>query len=325
MDRNIACGSECQSAPEERGAASADALAQRRFCRGLAHRRYLHALRKKSGVPKLPDLRASATCGPDRLRVQGTPGSISGPIDSALTPSALTAAPDVSPPATRMRVKPCAGSMAATEARASRPGVPTCRDRACPAPRAHGWDRHSNRQGAWRLQVGRRASRSPVRASGGHRRWRSDRRGKPAPRFDCKRDLSSRGRRTRAGQYGRAPHWRGDAEGGGVSAPISPASGRRPAGRSRRLSRPSPKRDRSPRRQWRADACRSMRRRWRWRGRLAAPARTPGDCRRAGVNVGIGDMADLDGGLTLQDAAQIDPASASAGDRACRFRSTARR
>src|SRR5207302_7412980 len=107
---DVAGGAEGQAAAEQRGAAGADALAQGGF---RSHRKDLHAFRKKSGVPKLPDLRARATSGPDRLNVHGTPGSISGPIDSALTPSALTTAPDVSPPATSRREKPCAGRAAA--------------------------------------------------------------------------------------------------------------------------------------------------------------------------------------------------------------------
>ena len=47
-----------------------------------------NALVKKSGAPKLPDFSASASAGAPRLTVQGTPGSICGPICSALTPSA---------------------------------------------------------------------------------------------------------------------------------------------------------------------------------------------------------------------------------------------
>src|SRR3954469_7753370 len=47
---------------------------------------------------------AFVTTGPPppsgNVAVHGTPGSISGPIRSPLTPSALTTAPEVSPPAT---------------------------------------------------------------------------------------------------------------------------------------------------------------------------------------------------------------------------------
>jgi hypothetical protein len=61
---------------------------------------------KKSGAPKLPDLSASASGGSPRLVVQGTPGSIAGPMRSPLTPSAATTAPAVSPPATIKRRTP---------------------------------------------------------------------------------------------------------------------------------------------------------------------------------------------------------------------------
>jgi hypothetical protein len=64
----------------------------------LDHRvrgKYFQAFRKKSDVPKLPDLSASAkgrawapAC---RATVQGTPG----PMRRAFTPMALTTAPDV--------------------------------------------------------------------------------------------------------------------------------------------------------------------------------------------------------------------------------------
>ena len=72
----------------------------------LAHDCMSRALPKKSTVPKLPDLRASASRGSPIDTVQGTPGSICGPIRSARTPSALTTAPEVSPPATTRRRTP---------------------------------------------------------------------------------------------------------------------------------------------------------------------------------------------------------------------------
>src|SRR5690606_25901623 len=84
------------------------------FGKDRVHRRKVHAFRKKSSAPKLPDLSASVMGRPSpMLRVQGTPGSISGPILSARTPSAWTTAPEVSPPATRKRVKPSCFNMAA--------------------------------------------------------------------------------------------------------------------------------------------------------------------------------------------------------------------
>ena len=43
---------------------------------------------KKSGAPKFPDFRARAMCGSLRVPVQGTPGSISGPIRRPVTPKA---------------------------------------------------------------------------------------------------------------------------------------------------------------------------------------------------------------------------------------------
>ena len=61
--------------------------------------RHANALVKKSLVPKFPDFSASASGGSPRLAVQGTPGSICGPMRSPLMPSACTIAPEVSPPA----------------------------------------------------------------------------------------------------------------------------------------------------------------------------------------------------------------------------------
>ena len=48
---------------------------------------------KKSGLPKLPDLRASAIGLSSKLSVQGTPGSICGPILRMRILSARTTAP----------------------------------------------------------------------------------------------------------------------------------------------------------------------------------------------------------------------------------------
>ena len=56
--------------------------------------------RRNRAPPKLPDLSASQNGSPPTARVHGTPGSISGPMASARTPSASTTAPEVSPPAT---------------------------------------------------------------------------------------------------------------------------------------------------------------------------------------------------------------------------------
>src|SRR5690606_11601248 len=82
-------------------------------------------LRKKSGAPKFPDLRASAIGRFASMEsVHGTPGSISGPICRPLTPSAFTTAPDVSPPATTKREKPCPASRTATSERSLSTSVP---------------------------------------------------------------------------------------------------------------------------------------------------------------------------------------------------------
>src|SRR3954452_17073097 len=83
---------------------------------GGAHDSRLQALRKKSGVPKFPDFRASTSGRPPSLgsvAVHGTPGLISGPIRRPLTSRAWTTAPEVPPPATIIcptpsRTKPCA-------------------------------------------------------------------------------------------------------------------------------------------------------------------------------------------------------------------------
>src|SRR5271163_5345493 len=112
---DVAGRSEGQAALEDREPDGADFLAGLGFA-GHRQLNLVHALRKKSGAPKFPDFNANATSGVPRLRVQGTPGSISGPISSALTPSAPTTAPEVSPPATTKRVKPSASSDAPTSA-----------------------------------------------------------------------------------------------------------------------------------------------------------------------------------------------------------------
>src|SRR5215212_2900226 len=84
--------------------------ARKAAAQGRSYCRVSHAFRKKSELPKLPDFNASVRSVPESARVHGTPGSISGPIASALTPSAPTTAPAVSPPATMKRAKPRSGS-----------------------------------------------------------------------------------------------------------------------------------------------------------------------------------------------------------------------
>src|ERR1700723_432333 len=105
---DIAAAAGGQAAIEYRAAKQHDLFAQTALlptCRDPAtHDRCFHALRKKSGAPKLPDFNASAKGFASPFArsaiVQGTPGSISRPIRNPLTPSALTTAPEVSPPAT---------------------------------------------------------------------------------------------------------------------------------------------------------------------------------------------------------------------------------
>ena len=71
-------------------------------------------------MPKFPDLSASASgSDPPMVAVQGTPGSISGPMSSPETPSALTTAPEVSPPATTSCRTPASTSPDAILASAS--------------------------------------------------------------------------------------------------------------------------------------------------------------------------------------------------------------
>src|SRR6185295_5156958 len=78
-----------------------------RFARfGFAAHSLSNALVKKSGAPKLPDFSANSSGLLPTDAVHGTPGSISGPMRSAVTSSAPTTAPEVSPPATTSRPTP---------------------------------------------------------------------------------------------------------------------------------------------------------------------------------------------------------------------------
>src|ERR1019366_5528785 len=86
---DVAGAPEREAAREQRSPQPADFIAQIRF----AQSRHAIALRKKSSAPKFPDLSASASLGSAGVAVQGTPGSICGPIRSSVTPSALTTAP----------------------------------------------------------------------------------------------------------------------------------------------------------------------------------------------------------------------------------------
>src|SRR3954471_2304042 len=122
---DIARAAEREPAIEQRPAEGADLLTQP----GLAHGCTRNALVKKSVVPKLPDLSASARVGLPMLKVHGTPGSISGPIYRPRTPSALTTAPAVSPPATTRRCTP-----ASTKPRAMRPSACSTSSPACSRP-----------------------------------------------------------------------------------------------------------------------------------------------------------------------------------------------
>src|SRR5690606_34334152 len=66
-----------------------------------AHPRTSHAVVNMSSPPKFPLFSASATgLPPEEASDQHTPGAISGPILSAVAPSAPTTAPLDSPPAT---------------------------------------------------------------------------------------------------------------------------------------------------------------------------------------------------------------------------------
>src|SRR4051794_40162013 len=122
---DVAAAADGQPALEEGAGDVANRLAQAVLLRmrddGGAHGSRSQALKKKSGVPKFPDFRASASGWPPSLgsvTVHGTPGSISGPIRSPLTPSALTTAPEVSPPATIICPTPSWASPCATAANA---------------------------------------------------------------------------------------------------------------------------------------------------------------------------------------------------------------
>src|SRR5690606_30530420 len=108
---DVARGPAAIAALKERLSMQCDALAQLALAGHAsppgARRK---AFSKKSSVPKLPDLRASSSAGSPRLAVQGTPGSISRPILSALMPSAFSTAPEVSPPAMTRRRTPASTS-----------------------------------------------------------------------------------------------------------------------------------------------------------------------------------------------------------------------
>src|SRR5690606_32477792 len=117
---DVAAASGGQPALMQRGAEAADFLAQP----GLAHGSWLQALVKKSVAPKLPDLRASAMGVAPRLTVQGTPGSMVGPMRRLRTSSAVTTAPDVSPPATISCRTPAWTSRLAISDRASSTSAP---------------------------------------------------------------------------------------------------------------------------------------------------------------------------------------------------------
>ena len=78
--------------------ASRQMLSRRRASALMAAASMRAARAKKSSWPKLPDFSAS-TSGRPATRSAGTPGAISGPISSAVAPSAWTTAPEVSPPA----------------------------------------------------------------------------------------------------------------------------------------------------------------------------------------------------------------------------------
>src|SRR5262249_30550290 len=111
---DVAGAAEGEPALEQRLAVAHDRLAQG----GLVHGSIPKALSKKSTAPKLPDLSANASAGSPMLAVQGTPGSICGPMRSALIPRRWTTAPAVSPPATISRRTPAAPSPAAISATA---------------------------------------------------------------------------------------------------------------------------------------------------------------------------------------------------------------
>src|SRR6185312_6389536 len=117
---DIAGAAESEAALEQRRTEATDLLAQI----GFAQSRHVKALVKKSSRPKLPDLSASAMVGSPRLAVQGTPGSICGPMRKPEMPSAWTMAPAVSPPATTRRRTPRSTRPRAIAAKALSTSVP---------------------------------------------------------------------------------------------------------------------------------------------------------------------------------------------------------
>src|ERR1035437_9222339 len=96
---DIATAASGETAIKDRAAELRDLIPHPVFRHGSR----LHALRKKSSVPKFPDLRARASGLSPRLTVHGTPGSISSPMRKPSTRSMPTTAPAVSPPATISR------------------------------------------------------------------------------------------------------------------------------------------------------------------------------------------------------------------------------
>src|SRR5262249_32452804 len=88
----------------QRGAPAQHRFAERLFAHVPSRMR--SAFSKKSGAPKLPLFRASITGRLPSAASAGTPGSISGPIAKRSTPSAVTTAPEVSPPPTAIRFTP---------------------------------------------------------------------------------------------------------------------------------------------------------------------------------------------------------------------------
>src|SRR5262249_39275527 len=100
--RDVAGRTVSEAAVEQRRADPAALLTKLGFRR---HVSLSQAFRKKSRWPKFPDFNASANPGSPTERVHGTPGSISGPISSAVRSRPCTTAPEVSPPATSKRAK----------------------------------------------------------------------------------------------------------------------------------------------------------------------------------------------------------------------------
>src|SRR5271167_4965656 len=107
-DADIAAAAGAQPTFEERTPERTNILS-RTVLADAAHGSRFQAVKKKSGAPKFPDFSANASMPSPRpvsAVVQGTPGQISGPIRTRLTPRALTTAPEVSPPATISRPTP---------------------------------------------------------------------------------------------------------------------------------------------------------------------------------------------------------------------------